>query len=181
MHSAPSPKPHAPAPREASNPETGEAAPKDGAAEPHGATAHANRCSTVSLPPLPPPLPHPGVQVAPTCRRTPLFVQAFSLLGALGEAEDVEEVDADVLAPEPKPEEEGPRMPQRPKRVSAVLAPWNLAGLHPTPHADHLQLCDMFICSSALQLPAPPKPRPPPDVSDRLTLDDRKFTRLCVF
>jgi hypothetical protein len=71
---------------------------------------------------------------------------AFSLLGALGETEDVEDVDTDVLAPEPEEEEEAPRMPQRPKRAQA-----------------------------------PPKPRPPPDVSDRLTLDDRKFTRMCDF
>lgn len=39
----------------------------------------------------------------------------------------------------------------------------------------------LFACPfPATQPAAPPKPRPPPDVSDRLTLDDRKFTRMCV-
>lgn len=135
---------------------------------------------------LPPPLPRCNRSTAHLLLHPSL--QAFSLLGALGEVEDVEDVDADVLAPEPVAEEEAPRMPQRPKRVSVALWLASLArpGLPPVDaHSVHpaaTVLAHLLLASSLfdVQPAAPPKPRPPPDVSDRLTLDDRKFTRLCV-
>lgn len=61
---------------------------------------------------------HAAAPAALTCARAPPLLQAFSLLGALGEVEDVEEVDTDVLVPEPAGEEEpAPRMPPRIQRV----------------------------------------------------------------
>lgn len=149
-------------------------------ASPSAATAAATRGAPLLHPPLP---------------------QAFSLLGALGEAEDIDEVDTDALAPEPEAEEDAPRMPQRPKRVRSNGACQLLPALLVRPGCPcativpaiksfcthscksfHSQsFIHLFACPfPATQPAAPPKPRPPPDVSDRLTLDDRKFTRMCV-
>lgn len=100
----------------------------------------------------------------------PPNLQAFSLLGALGEVEDVEDVDADVLAPEPVAEEEAPRMPQRPKRVSVALWLASLArpALPPVDaHSVHqlqqylLIFCLLPLCSMCSQRRRPSHARPP--------------------
>lgn len=99
------------------------------------------------------------------------FMQAFSLLGQLEDVEDVDEVEVHQEAPQQEPQQ--PRMPPRPVRVRRAASAAALQRVQRTPAK-----MPNVTCLPLVQPAAPPRPKGPPDVTDRLTQDDKKYTRM---